>query len=87
MILTNQSTVTLSRNRNRDQDNQTDDLNNLNLEKMKTRSKRNLSNMEQKELLTLRNDETMVFKLADKDRILVIPSTGHYESIIIQSTG
>ena len=37
-------------NRDRDLDHQIDVLNNLNLEKMETKSKSNLSNMEQKEL-------------------------------------
>ena len=51
---------------------------------METTSKRNLSNMEQKELSKLSNDETIVIKPADKGRAVVILSTGHYQSMIMQ---
>ena len=51
-----QSTFTSSRNEDRGLDDQIDVLNNLNLEKMETKSKINLSNMEQKKLSKLRND-------------------------------
>ena len=55
-----QSTFILFRNRDRDLDHQIDVLKNLNLEKMETKSKSNLSNMKQKELLKLSNDEAIV---------------------------
>ena len=64
----------------RDLDHQIDVLNNLNLEK----SKNNLSNMEQKELSKLTNDETIVIKPEDKGWAVVILSTGHYQSMIMQ---
>ena len=73
-----QSTFTSPRNRDRDLDHQIDVLNNLNLEKMETKSKSNLCNMEQKELSKLSNDETIVIKPADKGGAVVILSTGHY---------
>ena len=40
--------------------------------------------MEQKELSKLRNDETITTKLADKGEVVVILSTGHYQSKIMQ---
>ena len=40
--------------------------------------------MEQKELSKLTNDETIVIKPADKGGVVVIVSTGHYQSIIMQ---
>ena len=51
---------------------------------METKSERNLSNMEQKELSKLTNYETIVIKHADKGRAAVILSTGHYQSMIMQ---
>ena len=72
-----QSTITPPRNRDGDLDHQIDVLNNLNLEKMETKCKSNLSNMEQKELSKLNNDETIVIKPADKGGVVVIFSTGH----------
>ena len=79
-----QSTFTQPRNRDRDLDHQIDAPNNLNLEKMETKSKSILSNMEQKELSKLINDETIVTKPADKGGAVVILSTGHYQSMIMQ---
>ena len=52
--------------RDRDLDHQMDVLNNLNLEKTGTKPKSNLSNIEQKEISKLRNNETTVIKPADK---------------------
>ena len=72
-----QSTFTPPRNKDRDLDHQIDVLNNLNLEKIETKCKSNLSNMEQKELSKLNNDETIVIKPADKGGVVVIFSTGH----------
>ena len=72
-----QSTFTPPRNKDRDLDHQIDVLNNLNLGKMETKCKSNLSNMEQKELSKLNNDETIVIKPADKGGVVVIFSTGH----------
>ena len=51
---------------------------------METKSKSNLSNMEQKDFLKLSNDETIVIKPADKGGAVVILSTGHYQSMIMQ---
>ena len=65
-------------------DNQVDFLNNLNLEEMEAKSKSNLSNIEQKEISKLSNDETKVIKPADKGVAIVILSTGHYQSMIMQ---
>ena len=79
-----QSTFTPLRNRDRDIDHQIDVLNNLNLEKMETKSKSNLSNMEQKERSKLSNDETIVIKPADEGGAVVILSTGHYQNMIMQ---
>ena len=79
-----QSTFTPPRKRDRDLDHQIDVLNNLNLEKMGTKSKSNLSNVEQKQLSNLINDETIVIKLAEKGGAVVILSTGHYQSMIMQ---
>ena len=60
-------------------------LNNLNLDEMETKSKSNLSNMEQKELSKLSNDKSIVIKHADKGGAVVILSTGHYQSMIMQN--
>ena len=79
-----QSTFTPPRNRERDLDHQNDVLNNLDLEKMETKYRSNLFNMEQKELSKLTNDETAVLKPADKGGAGVILSTGHYHSMIMQ---
>ena len=51
---------------------------------MEKKFKKNLSNMEQKELSKLANDESIVITLADKGGALVILSTGHYQSMIMQ---
>ena len=51
---------------------------------MKTKSKSNLPNMEQKELSKLSNDEIIVTKPADKGEPVVILSTGHYQNMIMQ---
>ena len=51
---------------------------------METKSKSNLSTMEQKELSKLSNDESMVIKLVDKWAALVILSTGHYKTMMMQ---
>ena len=45
---------------------------------METKSKSNLSSVEQKELSKFSNDETIVIKPADKWGAVVILSTGHY---------
>ena len=45
---------------------------------METKSKSNLSNKEQKELLKFNNDETIVIKPEDKGGAVVILSTDHY---------
>ena len=52
---------------------------------METKSKSNLSNMEQKELSKLSNDKNIVIKHADKEGAVVILSTGHYQSMIMQN--
>ena len=51
---------------------------------MEAKSKCNLSNMEQKDLLKLSNDKTIVIKPADKGGTVVILSTGHYQTMIMQ---
>ena len=51
---------------------------------METKSKSNLSNMEQKERSKLSNDETIVIKPADEGGAVVILSTGHYQNMIMQ---
>lgn len=78
-----QSTFTPPRNRDKDLDHQIDVLNNLNLEKMETRYKNNLSKKEQTELLKLQTDKTIVVKPADKGGAVVILSTGHYQDMIM----
>ena len=50
---------------------------------METKSKRNLSNMEQKELSKLTNDEAIIMKPADKAVLVIILSTGHHQSMIM----
>ena len=50
---------------------------------MEKKSKNNLSNMEQKELSKLNNDETIVVKPADKEGAVVSLSSGHYQSMIM----
>ena len=45
---------------------------------MKTKSRRTLPKMEQKELSKLRNNETIVIKRADERSAAVILSTAHY---------
>ena len=52
---------------------------------METKSTSNLSNMEQKQLPKLRNDETIAIKPADKGEAVVILSTSHYQSLIIHT--
>ena len=47
-------------------------------------TKFNLSNVKQKELLKLTNDETIVTKPADKGGAVVILSADHYQSMIMQ---
>ena len=49
---------------------------------METKSKSNLSNIEQKEFSELSNDETIVTKRADKVGAFEILSTSHYRTII-----
>ena len=51
---------------------------------METKSKSNLSNMEQKELSKLTDHETIVIKPADKGGTVVTLSTGHYQRMIMQ---
>ena len=51
---------------------------------METKFKSNLSNMKQKELSKLTNNESIVITLADKGGAVVILSTGHYQSMIMQ---
>ena len=51
---------------------------------MDTKSKSDLSYMEQKELSKLINDETIVIKPADKGGGIMILLTGHYQSMIVQ---
>ena len=78
------SIFTPPRNRDKDLHHQNNVLNNLNLEKMKTKFKSNLSYMEQKELSKLSNDETIVIKPPKKVGAVVILSTGYYQGNIMQ---
>ena len=80
-----QSTFTLPRNRNRDLDYQTGVLNNINLEKVETKSKSNLSSMEKIELSKLRNDKTMVIEYVNKGVGVVTLSTCHYQMVVMQN--
>ena len=50
---------------------------------MEKTSKSNLSSIEQKELSKLSNDETIVIKPESKGKVVVILSTGHYQSMIL----
>ena len=52
----------ISRSRDRDLDHQIDVLNNLDTDKMETKSKSNFYNTEQNELSKLSNDESIVIK-------------------------
>ena len=78
------SHFTPSRNRDRDLDHQIDILNNLDLEGMDLSSKNNLSKTEQSELSKLINDKTIIIKPADKGGAVVILSTEHYKTMIMQ---
>ena len=51
---------------------------------MEKKSKSNLSYMKQKELSKLSNNETIVIKPAEKGGAVVILSTGHFQSMIMQ---
>ena len=51
---------------------------------METKSKSNISNIEQKELSKLINEKTIVIKPADKCMNVVILSTGYYQSMIMK---
>ena len=51
---------------------------------MEKKSKSNLSYMKQKELSKLSNNETIVIKPAEKGGAVVILSTSHFQSMIMQ---
>ena len=51
---------------------------------MEKKSQSNLSNKEQKELLQLSNDKTILIKPSDKRGAVVILSIAHQESMIMQ---
>ena len=51
---------------------------------MEKKSKSNISYMKQKELSKLSNNETIVIKPAEKGGAVVILSTGHFQSMIMQ---
>ena len=78
------SHFTPSRNRDRDLEHQIDILNNLDLEGMDISSKNNLSKTEQLELSKLINDKTIIIKPADKGSTVVVLSTEHYKTMIMQ---
>ena len=78
------SHFTPSRNRDRDLDHQIDILNNLDLEGMDVSSKNNLSKTEQSELSKLINDKTIIIKPAEKGGAVVVLSTEHYKTMIVQ---
>ena len=54
------------------------------LKKLETKSRSNYSNMEKRELFKLRNDEILIIKFAEKGGAVVILSTEHYQSMIMQ---
>ena len=70
--------------RDRDLDHEIDVRNNLNFEKMETKSKSNHSYVKRKKLSKLSNSETIVIKPGDKGKAVVILSRGHYQTIIMQ---
>ena len=76
--------ITPSRNRDRDLDHQIDILNNLDLEGMDISSKNNLSETEQSELSKLINSKAIIIKPADKGSAVVVLSTEHYQTMIMQ---
>ena len=78
------SHFTPSRNWDWDLDHQIDILNNLDLEKMDICSKNNLSKIEHSELSKLINDRTIIIKPADKGNAVVVLSTEHYKTMIMQ---
>ena len=51
---------------------------------MEAKSKSNFSNMKQNELSKLINDKTIEVKPANKEEVVLILSTGYYQSMIIQ---
>ena len=51
---------------------------------METKSSSNFSNMEQKELSKLSNDENIVIKPVDKGQTVPILPIGYYQRMIIQ---
>ena len=71
-------------NRGRNLHHQTDVLNKLNFEKVEKKSKSNLSDMEQKELSKIINDEITVIKPTNKRGAVVVLATGQYQSMIMQ---
>ena len=66
-VFNRKSNFTQPRNTDSDLDNQTDILNNLDLELRETCSKNNLSKMEQSEYSKLISDMTIVIKPADEE--------------------
>ena len=78
------SHFTPSRNRDRDLDHQTDILNDLNLERMDISSKNNLFKTEQSELSKLINDKTIIIKPVDNGDTVLVLSTEHYKTMIMQ---
>ena len=71
-------------NRGRNLHHQTDVLNKLNFEKVEKKSKSNLSDMKQKELSKIINDEITVIKPTNKGGAVVVLATGQYQSMIMQ---
>ena len=82
------SHFTASRNRDRDLDHQIGILDhqigNLDLEGMDISSNNNLSKTEESELSKLINDKTIIIKPADKGGAVVVLSTEHYKTMIMQ---
>ena len=67
--------------RDRDLDHEIDVRNNLNFEKMETKSKSSHSYVKRKKLSKLSNSETIVIKPGDKGKAVVILPRGHYQTI------
>ena len=83
-VLKSKSNFLSSRNRDRGLDHQIGILNNLDLEGMDIFYKNTLSKMEESELLKLINDRTIITKPADKEGAVVVLSTEHYKTMIMQ---
>lgn len=83
-VLKTKSNFLSSGNRDRGLDHQIGILNNLDLEGMDICYKNTLSKMEESALLKLINDRTIITKPADKEGAVVVLSTEHCKTMIMQ---